>query len=147
MKDFLELLAEYPTWVRLSVLVLAASIALLLILCRRSSPDVANPVEIVLFQGMYIGEITTSKYPQGIPIRTELEQSNERVTGRYFYGLDEGIISGQVKKEILYFEWKENNGLKGYGRFYIRDGGKMFSGAWGFENLQYKGGIWTGHRQ
>ena len=97
------------------------------------------------FQGTYKGDFTSDVYPDGISINIQIKQVDGKTIGRYSYGMKEGTIEGYFNKSTLYFQWYES-GAYGRGKFHFKEGGKRFTGTWGYKESDDNGGIWYGQK-
>ncbi|CAH1092386.1 hypothetical protein [Candidatus Nitrotoga sp. 1052] len=103
-----------------------------------------NVINGSLIKGIYVGDFTTDSNTTGVSIRTELKQVEDRMVGKYSYGMKEGTIDGNLKNNVILFEWYEPGGF-GHGKLYLKENGKRFSGTWGYKESSDNGGAWNGH--
>ncbi|MFH2046785.1 MAG: M48 family metalloprotease [Pseudomonadota bacterium] len=96
------------------------------------------------FSGLYEGEFTIGNNA-GVKISIRFERIGQNVSGIYTYGLGAGKIKGIVKKNLLYFQWREGSSY-GQGLFKASKNGEQFNGTWGYDQSRNNGGNWSGRR-
>ena len=102
-----------------------------------------------IFDGAYsarYGHNIKDKQAEQLEARVVFVRQNDRVHGRYTFGLGEGTIEGIVKKEKMYFDWNWG-GMRGKGVLFDTGSGHSFTGTWGTGESTYGGGTWTGSKE
>lgn len=99
------------------------------------------------FSGVYDGKITSSANPDGVDTRLLLKRKGDEVFGMYTFFVECGTINGYIEGNILHFDWQQRAGVSGRGEFQTTDGGKVFTGTWGYGDSRDNGGIWNGRRK
>ena len=98
------------------------------------------------YNGVYSGTFTTGQSPEGISIAVKFTRKGKRVIGKYAYGAGNGELTGEIRGNALYFQWKEGPSY-GNGLFKAIGKGESFQGTWGFEQSRDNGGYWDGKKQ
>jgi hypothetical protein len=97
------------------------------------------------FHGVYRGQMVQFLDPEPRPIEATFERRDDRVTGRYTFGLGFGAITnGQIVGQQLRFHW-EWAGNYGQGVLQAQPDGS-FSGTWGYREASSGAGTWTARR-
>lgn len=99
------------------------------------------------FSGVYDGKVTSSTNPDGVDTRLLLKRKGDKVFGMYAFFVECGTINGYIEGNILHFNWQQRAGASGRGEFQATDGGKVFTGTWGYGDSRDNGGIWNGRRK
>jgi hypothetical protein len=103
------------------------------------------------FQGAYEGKYLRRVPSDGgieeelLDIRVNFQRSGEQVTGRFNFGLGEGLVHGLVRGDRLFFDWEWSEAF-GRGTLEAREAGAAFAGAWGYDEAREGGGTWDGRR-
>jgi hypothetical protein len=98
------------------------------------------------FSGLYRGASTQFADPGSeFPVELALERNGNRVRGRYSFGMGVGTIEGETDLDRLIFDWAWAGN---YGRGVLRtsDGGRSFTGTWGYKDSVDNAGRWSGKR-
>jgi hypothetical protein len=99
------------------------------------------------WQGVYAGAHARRLAAGGeesLACVTVLTREGRKVTGRFGFGLGEGVLSGDADDDSLRFVW-ELGEAKGSGRL-EREPETGFVGTWGYGDSRDNGGTWTGMR-
>jgi hypothetical protein len=99
------------------------------------------------FDGVYSGDfvVVGEGLEDVLPVEITLQRNNDRVNGRFNFGLGAGSLDGMVVEDRLYFNWQWG-WTYGKGVFYASQDGNSFEGSWGLELSEDNGGRWSGHR-
>lgn len=99
------------------------------------------------FQGSYSGNYTRFVFNESEVLSVEVyfQRNGSKVTGRFDFGLGDGIISGDIEDNILYFDWRWYN-KEGMGELKTF-GDNQLKGTWGYRSSYDDGGEWELRRK
>lgn len=105
----------------------------------RHAPDAA-PAGTDAFDGRYAGDIVDTA-GVALPATMTLTRSGDVVTGRYHFGMGDGVLSdAAVRDGALYFDWRWG---EAFGRGVLRtDAAGALNGTWGYNADREGGGTW-----
>lgn len=100
----------------------------------------AGPIGTAAFHGRYAGDIVDTA-GVALPATMTLTRDGSGVTGRYHFGMGDGVISeGAVLEKTLHFDWRWG---ESFGRGVLRaDDTGALTGTWGYNADRKGGGIW-----
>lgn len=96
------------------------------------------------FSGRYSGQILDA---QGValPVDVVLDRQGEQVSGRYHFGMGDGVISdGVIRSGALYYNWRWGNAN---GKGVLREGPAGLDGTWGYDSARDGAGTWQLKRE
>ncbi len=92
------------------------------------------------YHGTYVHNVVGGE-SERLNAEMELRRQGNQVSGRFWFGLGEGLINGIVQGDRLIYEWAWGNAY-GRGQLAAEPATGRLSGAWGYEDSADNGGAW-----